>query len=164
MKIYYKHKVFSLDVYSLSEHEKEILIDNEKYKIKVNFQKEISPSTSIYIIEYQNQDYKAIITESLDRVFINIEGKNFIFTKNKEEAKSVDIQYNIQEILAPLPGTLTKLYVKKEQTVKQGEVLLIIESMKMENQIVCPRDAVIEEVYVQEGQKVETNQLLLKLL
>ncbi len=164
MNIEYKNQIYSLDLFTTSKDQVEVIINHESHKLKIDFHKELPPNTSVYIVEHQNQFYKVFITESEDQIYVTINGKNYIFTKKKEETKSFNYTHvHIREIVAPLPGTLTKLYVKKDQVVKQGEILLIIESMKMENQILSPRDAIIEEVYVKEGQKIETNQKLLKL-
>ncbi len=163
MKIQYKNQTFSLEINRSSTDLKEILINDFIHKMKLSFEKEIHSNASLFIFEDQNQHYKAIITEGKNELYVSINGRNFVFIKYANESKSINMNLNIHEILAPLPGTLSKLNVKKDQTVKQGEVLLIIESMKMENQILCPRDAIIEEIFVKEGQKIETNQLLIKL-
>ena len=49
-------------------------------------------------------------------------------------------------ITAPMPGTILSVNVSAGQTVKKGDVLMILEAMKMENEIMCPRDGVVESV------------------
>lgn len=46
-------------------------------------------------------------------------------------------------ITAPMPGTILSVNVSAGQTVKKGDVLMILEAMKMENEIMCPRDGVV---------------------
>jgi glutaconyl-CoA decarboxylase len=55
---------------------------------------------------------------------------------------------------APMPGTILSVVVKAGQSVRKGEVLVILEAMKMENEIVAHHDGVIAGVYVQKGSVV----------
>jgi len=66
-------------------------------------------------------------------------------------------------ILSPMPGRVVSLKVGAGEAVKKGDVLLIIEAMKMENEIRAPRDGVVREVLVSEGSSVSTGQPLLVL-
>ena len=55
---------------------------------------------------------------------------------------------------SPLPGTVLSVNVTVGQTVKAGDVALVLEAMKMENNINCGRDGVVKAVYVQKGDNV----------
>ena len=66
-------------------------------------------------------------------------------------------------IPAPMPGTIVKVNVSAGQSVKKGEVLLILEAMKMENEIVAPKDGVVAQVLVSVGKSVATGEALLSL-
>ncbi len=63
-------------------------------------------------------------------------------------------------ITAPMPGTILSVNVSAGQTVKKGDVLMILEAMKMENEIMCPRDGVVESVSTSKGSAVESGALL----
>jgi biotin carboxyl carrier protein len=63
---------------------------------------------------------------------------------------------------SPLPGKVLKVMATPGSSWKKGDTLLIIEAMKMENEILAPRDCTIEEVAVQANQSVKTGDLLLK--
>ena len=69
----------------------------------------------------------------------------------------------VNSITAPMPGIIIGIQVKKDQKVKEGDTLLILEAMKMENAILCPKDAKIKEVYVAVGDTVDKNKLLIAL-
>jgi glutaconyl-CoA decarboxylase len=64
---------------------------------------------------------------------------------------------------SPLPGKILKVMATPGSSWKKGDTLLIIEAMKMENEILAPRDCTVEEVAVESNQTVKTGDLLLKL-
>lgn len=70
---------------------------------------------------------------------------------------------NGEDVKAPMPGTILSLAVKQGDQVKRGQVLLILEAMKMENEILSPRDGVVAALAVASGQSVETGSLLCTL-
>jgi len=66
-------------------------------------------------------------------------------------------------ILSPLPGKVLSVNVKARQKIKKGDLLLMIEAMKMENEVLAAHDALVTNVYVKSGDYVETNARLLKI-
>lgn len=67
----------------------------------------------------------------------------------------------IQDIKAPMPGLILDLKVKSGDEVKKGDVVLILEAMKMENSIKSPGDGVVKDIKVSLNQSVEKNQVLI---
>ena len=57
---------------------------------------------------------------------------------------------------APMPGNILKVNVVSGQTVKEGDVLVILEAMKMENEIMAPKSGTVTQVLVQKGATVDT--------
>lgn len=66
-------------------------------------------------------------------------------------------------IKAPMPGTILAVKVTKGQSVKRGDVLCILEAMKMENEITAPNDGVVQHIRVQAGTTVNTGDPLIDL-
>ena len=64
-----------------------------------------------------------------------------------------------EQISAPMPGTILDVKVANGQTVKKGDVLLILEAMKMENEIMAPADGTVTSV-IAKGTSVETGTVL----
>ena len=64
------------------------------------------------------------------------------------------------QITSPMPGTILKLNIAEGQAVKAGDVVLILEAMKMENEIVAPCDGTIKQLLVSKGSAVDTDQIL----
>lgn len=65
-----------------------------------------------------------------------------------------------EKITAPMPGTILAVNVTSGSAVKKGDVLMILEAMKMENEIMCPRDGVVASVNTSKGASVESGTLL----
>lgn len=63
-------------------------------------------------------------------------------------------------IRAPMPGQIVRVPVEEGQEVKKGDTLVILESMKMENELKSPRDGVVHRVNVAPGDTVEQNKVL----
>ena len=63
-------------------------------------------------------------------------------------------------IVAPMPGTILKVNTHSGDAVKAGQILFILEAMKMENEIVAPKDGTITSVCVAAGDAVETDGIL----
>ena len=68
---------------------------------------------------------------------------------------------NGETVEAPMPGSIVNVLVKVGQKVNAGDVLVIIEAMKMENEIMAPKNGTITQVVAQQGAKVETGSPLI---
>ena len=66
-------------------------------------------------------------------------------------------------VKAPMPGNIMKVNCKVGASVKKGDVLVVLEAMKMENDICAPQDGVVASVEVAQGASVETDALLVTL-
>ena len=64
-------------------------------------------------------------------------------------------------VKAPLPGSVLAIKVKEGDTVKAGQLLLLIEAMKMENEVVAPADGTVKQITVSKGATVSTGDTLL---
>ena len=65
-----------------------------------------------------------------------------------------------EKVTSPMPGTILSVNVAAGDAVKRGQVLMILEAMKMENEIMCPCDGTVLSVSVSKGATVESGALL----
>ena len=66
-------------------------------------------------------------------------------------------------VAAPMPGNILKVNVSQGQAVKAGDVLVVLEAMKMENELMAPRDGSVAQVVVSKGAVVDTGAALVVL-
>jgi acetyl-CoA carboxylase biotin carboxylase subunit len=161
---------------SLSETEYPVIIENIKnneYQIQFNGN---AYNTSLKIIEDHKIEffindifYSAFISEDLkSNAYLSYSG--FIFNLIRKDILHKDTAtFRIEDYIetsnninSPMPGKVIKVNVNEGDEVKKGDVLLIIEAMKMENRIICSKDkAIIESVNVKAGQMVDTTTALI---
>lgn len=77
--------------------------------------------------------------------------------------KAAPVATGANAIKAPMPGTIVKVNVKAGDSVKRGDVLCVLEAMKMENEIMAPADGTVAGVNVSAGESVQTDAVLLSL-
>ena len=77
-------------------------------------------------------------------------------------AKSSSSQGGVK-VSSPMPGTILDIKVSEGATVKSGDVLMVLEAMKMENEIKAPADGTVASINVDKGASVETGTLLATL-
>lgn len=82
---------------------------------------------------------------------------------NKFRARKPWTPPNKNHILAVIPGTILDIKVKEKQKLKEGDSILILEAMKMANNIVMPFDGSIKKIYVQIGETVPKNHLMVEI-
>jgi len=67
------------------------------------------------------------------------------------------------DLTSPIPGKVSAIFIQKGQYVKEGERLMVLEAMKMNNYVYAPHDGKIETIHVKIGDAVEDDQLLLSI-
>ncbi len=67
----------------------------------------------------------------------------------------------MEKIIAPIPGKVLEIKVKKGQTVEAGELVLVLEAMKMENEIFCDNAGEVTDINVNAGDLVNANDVLI---
>ncbi len=84
-------------------------------------------------------------------------------SKPKVEEKKKEIEVEGEAIRAMLPGVVTKILVKEGDEVKAGDTVMILEAMKMENEVKSPKSGKVKQILVKEGDRVENGDVLVVL-
>ncbi|RPJ18013.1 MAG: acetyl-CoA carboxylase biotin carboxyl carrier protein subunit [Chloroflexi bacterium] len=133
-----------------------------------------------YVVKIAEKQYEVEIEDIHARpVIARVDGQEFRVTpengikpalqKEAEELNSVELSKPLsnpgagtRELTAPLPGTIIEIFVKPGEQIEMGQVILIIEAMKMKNSIRSTRAGKILEVLVSAGQTVAHKQPLVR--
>jgi len=157
-----------------------------KFKVRVNnfldFEIDKKQSESLDVIQQKNSNYhilhnnrafKAELTQSdFDKkqytVIVNsntyqVKIENSLDQFIEEIGYSMNSTKKLNLIHAPMPGIIIGIKVQEGDNVKEGDTLVILEAMKMENAITSSKDAVIKSIHAKTGDSVEKNKLLIEL-
>lgn len=113
----------------------------------------------IFKPDYLSRSYEIKINSNIYKVSIDNELDQLI----DEMGLSLGSAQQINDIKAPMPGLILEVNVKEGDEVKEGDYLLVLEAMKMENTLTAPRDGVVKSVSVKKADAVEKNQLLIEM-
>lgn len=95
---------------------------------------------------------------------INVDGTIYTTELTKKfENRKAWARPNPKHINSFIPGTIVEIFVKEGQKVKEGETIMILEAMKMKNQIKMPFDGKIGKIHVVEGSKVPNRLLMVEI-
>jgi biotin carboxyl carrier protein len=101
--------------------------------------------------------------EKKDLKVLKIEDTEYKTTlTSKFENRKVWKEADPKEVHSYIPGSIVSIEVKEGQAVKNGELLLVLEAMKMNNKVVSAIDGKIKKIYVEVGQKLPKGTLLIE--
>lgn len=125
---------------------------------------------SLYSILVDGQSHEFYVVGGMAPLDILIEGQLFAirilphgvtassFSQGEGESAGAELR-----VEAPIPGVISEVYVQSNQAVERGEHLLVLEAMKMQNELRAPRAGVVKEVLVARGQRVNKGDVLVVL-
>lgn len=119
-----------------------------------------------YIVTINNKNYEvevekgqASIVKTTEVAVKNIPIAPLTATLPSPAATTVT-SANGEAVTAPMPGTVINIKVNNGEKVKKGDVIFILEAMKMENEIVAPIDGVVVQIIAAKGSSVSTGDVL----
>ncbi len=121
-----------------------IIVDNRSHDLR------ISEGEGLYMVQLSGEIFEVVVEDERTRRLAGI--------KSGPAAATGEVL-----IKAPMPGVVIEIPVKQGQQVKRGEVVVILESMKMQNEFKTPRDGTVHAIRVGSGDKVEQNAILLTI-
>jgi biotin carboxyl carrier protein len=144
----------------------EVIVDGRP--VPVDFRWLEGNTTLSLLIDHNS--YEALVDERGDGYDVLLYGR--LFNVGVEDERVQRLKHDSRgfpppsgefALRAPIPGQVVMVPVKVGQAVREGDVLVVLESMKMENELKAPRDGQVVSLRVQDRQSVESNQILLVL-
>ncbi len=161
-----------------------ITVNNSTFEISINednpqtgtingkpFAVEITPvKRKVYQVTYNDTPYFVLVKnfESFEKILTLQVNHQTLKLKITDEVdlllETLGIDYSdslkVKEVKAPMPGLVLDVVVEKGSEVKKGDNLLVLEAMKMENNIKSPSDGTVKSVTVTKGKAVDKNEVL----
>jgi len=149
------------------DQEDRITVDSKTYETDVQF---LSDSGVLSLL-LNNHSVEAIVEQREDSWEVLIHGELYTvlvqderaFRLAKERGSSFEVSGDAI-IKSPMPGLIIDILVDVGQSVEKGEKIVVLESMKMENELRSPRDGVVSHIYVSPGAGVEKGQALVTIV
>jgi biotin carboxyl carrier protein len=118
-------------------------------------------------IVHDNRHYTAHVAANATHVYVLVNGEQYVFEKPREQKSGyrpgMEAAASGNEIFAPMPGKIIKIFVKKGQKVKQNDRLFIVEAMKMENEVKSSRAGKIKKVNFKENDLVSVGDTIIEM-
>ena len=135
-----------------------IQITDQKYKVEL-----ISICEGELTCRINENLQSFIIASNGDNVYVHSYEQGCLEFTNEPTFKAIENNIGEGAYTSPMPGEVIKILVEPGKTIKMGEQLVLINSMKMENAIEAQADGVVEEIFVTEKSFIEADTLLLKI-
>jgi biotin carboxyl carrier protein len=145
LKVFHEEKPINFDFQKLHSNLYSLILEGKQHRVWLE-----SLENGDYKIFINHHSFKAVVEDERQRL-----RKAF---RSTQTGKSGVIQVH-----APMPGLVTQVGVEPNQSVNSGQGLLIIEAMKMENEIKSPREGKILKIFVKQGDAIEKGILLLEI-
>ena len=141
-----RDQLSQLDAVHTSQNSYHILEDNSSFKATV-VSSDFAKKT--YNIQVNSNTYEVVIKDEIDILI-------------KEMGFTVGASKQLNNLISPMPGLIIDVQVTAGQEVKEGDTLVILSAMKMENSFVSHTDGVIKAVHVVKDDAVDKGQLLVE--
>lgn len=152
-------KVFEIII----DGENQIEVNGERYEIDFQYLDE----DGVLSLLLNNRSLEAVINEQEDTWEVLTRGVLYTVQVQDErayrlaQARGTGPSVTGEAVIkSPMPGLIVSVPVKEGDMVQKGEKVIILESMKMENELRAPRDGIINRVHVSQGDSVEKDQPL----
>lgn len=147
--------------------EKHVSVDGKLYEIDF----ESVSGQPVYSLIVDGRSHESYVYQGDDNWQVLLRGRLYPVTVEDEREKRLRaaagggvMETGEFHLRAPMPGLVVAVPVAEGQQIKKGQVILILESMKMQNELKAPRDGTIGRIRVKPGESVEQKQTLLSIL
>ncbi len=140
------------------------LINKYPYTVMLQKQEEgkifLTINNQSYCFHYAIDHNGAFLVSYNGFTFVGLR-KDFLILPGNFPPKDTHIDQNDGSVVSPVPGKVSKIFIKEGDTVNKETLLLVVESMKMENNIYAPGEGVVSKVFIKEHDAIEAKSILL---
>ncbi|MFX1576554.1 MAG: biotin/lipoyl-containing protein [Promethearchaeota archaeon] len=128
-----------------------------------------NPDTSDFTIKMEKERFIAALKAETERPVQSFQPASIsptpstMLVPTQVPTKAAQVQAALGTVTAPLPGRVLEVRVKSGAIVKHGDVLLVLEAMKMANEIRAPQDGTVTKIHVEAGTAVEKGQPMISI-
>ena len=158
-------------------------VENKQFLVEIIDDKHVSVDGKVYEVDFESvsgqpvyslivdgKSHESYVAQQEDIWQVLLRGRLYPVTVEDERERRLRAAAgSIAEtgdfhLKAPMPGLVVAIPVEEGQEVNKGQVLLILESMKMQNELKSPRDGTVLRIKVKAGESVEQKQTLLSVV
>jgi biotin carboxyl carrier protein len=159
-------------------------VEDKQFLVEILDEKHVSVDGKVYEVDFESvsgqpvfslivdgKSHEGYVAQGDDHWQVLLRGRLYPITVEDEREKRLRsaagggvAETGEFHLRAPMPGLVVTILVEEGQQVKKGQVLLILESMKMQNELKSPRDGTLGRVRVRAGETVEQKQTLLSVV
>ncbi len=126
------------------------------------FEADVSRDGHWFVVRSKEGATRCAVARGKRRIWVSCEGRTFVLEEERPEA-AVKGAPSADELRAPMTGRVVQVTAGKGARVREGDLLLTIEAMKMEFRVLAPEDGVVADVRCAAGERVELGDLLVVL-
>ena len=134
-------------------------VDDRAYDVRV-----VQPEPGVYVIFSGDDVYEARVSaDDRDKMKVRLRGRSFdvsIIDRKHRRPAAEHTAEGRQKLTSPMPGKVVRVLLTAGNDVEAGQGVVVVEAMKMQNEIKSPKAGRVVEVRVNEGQTVSANQVL----
>jgi biotin carboxyl carrier protein len=126
-------------------------------EIKLNVLNKDNNENNVFLLSIGKSNINGSQNFSISTELGNLD---FAFVRGSALEGNFNQKHSVSQVKSQMPGKILKILVSEGQDVEVGQTILVIEAMKMENEVKVSHNGKIEKISVKEGQKVEAGELL----
>lgn len=117
------------------------------------------------IIQSSKGKFRTFVASDEKKTYVAIDGRVIEFEKpaddDDKDYEAAAEDSNRQEVMPPMPGSIVQIEVEEGQKVKEGDVLVIVEAMKMETSLFASISGIVREINGKAGQQIDSDHIIL---
>ena len=134
------------DYLPLRNRHSHVIYKHKSYNVEII---EENRSSKTFVLKVNGTIYQVEVADQYDELLKQL---------GMDYAKS----NKVADVKAPMPGMVLNILVERDQEVKKGQNLLVLEAMKMENMIKAPADGIVKNILISTGDKIEKNTVMIQ--